>query len=107
MNANWASAIDATATYVATQAECDAVSIDEEFKEQIHIYPNPFSNYLNINVPDEGNIKSVSIQNIQGQVVYKNGFTSQINLSGLPEGMYFINVENKTGQKSVFKLIKN
>jgi len=48
MNTSWPNAIDATATYVETQAQCDALSIDESFKEQIQIYPNPFRDFLNI-----------------------------------------------------------
>jgi len=107
MNTNWASAIDATATYVETQAECDALGIDEAFKESIHIYPNPIDEYLNIRVPDKANIKSISIQNMQGQIVYQSDFAPQIKLADLPVGMYFLRIENKTGDKAVFKLIKD
>ena len=107
MNANHANHIDATATYVETQAECDALGIDETFKETISIYPNPVSEYLSIQVQDKANIKSISIQNMQGQVVYQSDFAPQIKLADLPADMYFLRIENKTGDVAVFKLIKD
>lgn len=107
MNINWPAAIDDTATYVETQAECDALEITEAFKETIEVYPNPINEYLNIQAPNEVSIKSISIQNMQGQVIYKSNFAPQIKLSNLQTGMYFLSIENKTGDKAVFKLIKN
>ncbi len=108
MNTNWSNAIDTTASYIENQAECDALGIDETFKEQIQIYPNPFSKYLSIKVPNKTNIKSIRVQNMQGQVIYKKkGFTSQIRLSSLSTGVYFLSIKNKDGHKALFKLIKH
>ncbi|MCC6182262.1 MAG: T9SS type A sorting domain-containing protein, partial [Bacteroidia bacterium] len=46
------------------------------------------------------------IKNYLGQLVYASAFTSQINLSNLSAGMYFLTVEEKDIKKIV-KLIKN
>ena len=107
MNTNWSNAIDATATYVETQAECDALHIDESFKESIQVNPNPFTDKIDIKVANASNIKTISIQNMQGQVVYKSDFAPQINLSNLSKGMYLLNIENVQGNQTVFKLIKD
>ncbi len=107
MNNNWPAAIDATATYVETQAECDALRTDEAFKETINVYPNPINEYFNIQAASELSIKSISIQNIQGQTVYKSSFVPQVKLSNFPTGMYFLSIKNKNGDKAMFKLLKN
>ncbi len=107
MNTYWDRAIDPQTTYVETQAQCDALNIDEDFKQTINIYPNPFSEYIEIEIPDKTYINNICVQNIQGQTIYNNTFTPQINLSGLPSGIYFVNIENKQGNITVFKLIKH
>ena len=107
MTTNWSNAIDATANYVETQADCDALNMDETFKDEVKVYPNPFNGYINIEVPDESAIKSISIQNIQGQRLYEAPFSAIIKLSHLPSDLYFLNIENIEGYKAVFKLIKH
>ncbi len=103
---NWTQ-IDPTSHFVETQAECDALSIDESFKTSIQVYPNPFTDKIEIKVEDAANIKTISIQNMQGQIVYKGDYTAQINLENLPAGMYLLNIEDQQGNQAVFKLMKN
>ncbi len=69
--------------------------IDAASKElKISCYPNPASNILHIDGID--NVKSdVRIMNILGEEVIKTN-SNRIDVSDLPEGVYFATVENKT-----------
>ena len=108
MNTHWSDAIDDTATYVETQAECDDLTgIDEETLDSVRIFPNPFTENITIQVPDESLIKNIRVQNIQGQSLYRNRFTPQIDLSALPSGIYFLSIDNEQGNSVVYKLVKN
>ena len=70
--------------------------IDES---KLKVYPSPTSNHLNLEGPKED--YSLQILNIQGQLFHemKNISGNQkINVSFLPPGLYFINVNNKINQ---------
>ena len=70
--------------------------IDES---KLKVYPSPTSNHLNLEGPKED--YSLQILNIQGQLFHemKNISGNQkINVSFLPPGLYFINVDNKINQ---------
>ena len=98
--------IDAHTHFVETQAECDAFAVDEVFMSKISIFPNPFSNLLNINVSGEFSIEKITIQNMQGQTVYSGKFKTSLDLSGLSPGVYFLYIRNNQGQEALFKLMK-
>ncbi len=106
MTNHWPNAIDSSAHYVETQAECDALHLDENFEALIKVYPNPFRNYLNIEVPDKTRIKTISLENIQGQRLYQSEFLPSIDLNNLTAGVYFLSIESQSGQQAVFKLVK-
>lgn len=64
------------------------------------IYPNPSTGLSNIDIP--GATADVTVTDITGKVVYqaalvKNG-TFNINLGGKTPGLYYIRMENSTGQ---------
>lgn len=72
----------------------------------IAIYPNPATDILHIGV--NGNafeIKSTAIYSITGQRVLEST-TSEINVSGLSNGIYIVNVEAQSGETYAQKLIK-
>lgn len=72
----------------------------------IAIYPNPATDILHIGV--NGNafeIKNTTIYSITGQRVLESA-TSEINVSGLSNGVYIVNVEAQTGETYTQKLIK-
>lgn len=81
--------------------------------EGVNIYPNPFSNELNV-VSDavvSGNYH-ISIVNALGQVVYDNKFSmneetlqTRIDMEKYSAGFYFLTLESNTG-KITKKLIK-
>jgi len=72
------------------------VKENHQYNDNIKIYPNPTSSILNIT--DE-NIQlqnsSIQIKNNLGQLVFSSPFTSQINLSSISAGMYFLTIQDK------------
>ena len=69
-----------------------AVGISENGTVQIMIYPNPAVEY--VNVKSDQTINSIEVMNYTGQIVYSknavNSKSSQINVSALQAGIYFI-----------------
>ena len=70
--------------------------------QPISIYPNPFFDKLMIQTPNSQN-QTISIFNQIGQCIFQQTVSvpSELDVSSILEGIYFI----KVGQKS-FKLIK-
>jgi len=72
--------------------------------DQLELHPNPAKNELYLSLDE--NITSVTIKNILGQRVYARRFDApqvQLDLSGLPSGIYIVSVNNQL----VRKLIKD
>ena len=64
--------------------------------EQISIYPNPTKDILNIDIPENINIKSISIYSMDGTLVKRNKYfynSEQLNISKLNAGSYILNIE--------------
>jgi len=67
-------------------------------KETISVYPNPASDYLRIST--NGEISNVRIVNTIGQVVLEQNVGLNdvtISTTDLSQGVYFVNIETKTG----------
>jgi Leucine-rich repeat (LRR) protein len=109
--ANW-TYIDATTTFVETQAQCDALSVNDELESLINIYPNPTNGILNLDIPAEITIRNISIQSITGQVVQKlnakdlRASSSRFDISQLPKGVYFVQIETQKGELANYRIIK-
>ncbi len=72
------------------------VGIDENGEtEYVAAYPNPASTVLHIQ--SNGNITNVRLINTIGQVVYHNTQTSDIDISNLERGVYFVQVDTENG----------
>lgn len=79
----------------------------------INAYPNPFSDYITLNVTgDAGDFKLVLV-NVSGQILWtKSGFKDagsfqqSINTSTLQRGIYFLKVIQNNNTSSVIKLVK-
>jgi len=87
--------------YSFGELECeDALSIKSEKENEIKIYPNPTSGILNILLPaNKDKMLIGSIYNISGQKVYEfnpNLVSTTLDLSFLPKGIYFLNLNTKT-----------
>lgn len=84
---------------------CATTSINENisFAEDYVVYPNPFSNQLTIEIESlkEANYK---IYSVMGKLLLTGTLrdgVNTINLSSLPQNVYFLNIENQS-----IKLIK-
>jgi hypothetical protein len=75
--------------------------------EDIKIYPNPVTNYLNIQ-STEPNLKIAQIQlfDLSGKEQQIELTDDPVNLEGIPEGMYFIRLTLQNGQTVMKKIIK-
>ncbi|WP_034057830.1 PQQ-dependent sugar dehydrogenase [Lacinutrix jangbogonensis] len=89
------------------------LSVEENTLSNDHkLYPNPAKNHVTIKFsPNTTKIKTISISNIQGQIVKKivpnNSETFQISTETFSKGVYFVKINTFTGQTSVKKLVIN
>jgi hypothetical protein len=68
------------------------------------LYPNPFTNEINISNPEL--VKNVRITNTSGQTVKDVIFNGKsIVTSELASGIYFVTVEGFDGEKAVYKMV--
>ena len=79
----------------------DASAPIEHIVPQCSIYPNPASTELNIE--SETDFSGVMIYDNLGRVVMQSGNETTINVSGLPEGAYFVRPYSET---NVFETVK-
>ena len=62
-------------------------------EQNIVIYPNP--NRGKFSIAQTGNIKSIEIYNVMGEIVYKSrASNAKIDISVQPKGIYFVKVDN-------------
>jgi hypothetical protein len=86
---------DPTATYVETQAECDALGIAEYNATTFNLYPNPTNNSFFID--SRVSIEKISIYDIFGKLIKTYPSQIEYDVSGLSAGMYIINIESENG----------
>ena len=73
----------------------------------VDVYPNPAKSVVNIYTE---NLNKVTVYNSVGQMVYTEAATSDnvvINVESWTNGLYYINLETKSGAKSSQKVIVN
>jgi hypothetical protein len=79
----------------------------EEITENFRVYPNPFSEYINLQIEDETGV-TIFIYNSNGQIVHSESIERGIHiifLSHLPSGIYQMGISGKNGTRFV-KLLK-
>ena len=86
-------------------------SINEtEFNKNINlqVYPNPATNEINLAVPNNETIESIKIFNQNGQLVKQitNPDKTNVNVSDLNTGLYFIRTDTETN-RYLSKMIKD
>ncbi|RSK40349.1 T9SS type A sorting domain-containing protein [Mangrovimonas spongiae] len=69
----------------------------------VKLYPNPATDIVHINTNET--IKNVTVFNINGQKVLEVPNQSQINVSNLPTGMYFLSIKTNQSNKNI-KILK-
>jgi uncharacterized repeat protein (TIGR01451 family) len=67
--------------------------------DEIAIYPNPSDGFITIEIPANYNAESISFVDITGRIIKRIPITQtkNIDLSGLPDGIYYINIMTKDG----------
>jgi len=82
-----------------------AVAIEKLQKNEVNIYPNPTNHYLNIDIENNTEIQNIEIFNINGQMILKNTFEQNIDVSNLKNGLYILRL---IGSKKIgtFRFIK-
>lgn len=82
-----------------------AVTEVDEVKTKVKVYPNPFTD--GINLSDFKNIKSVSVIDLSGRYLKTiENPASFIHLDQLKSGMYILSLLMKDGSKQSLKIIK-
>ncbi|MCH8535793.1 MAG: T9SS type A sorting domain-containing protein [Flavobacteriaceae bacterium] len=88
---------------------CETFSTEIFLTSDVSIYPNPFTNQLNIQLPAfVGNAK-VSLVDINGKVLFQQDMNEIGQITGLDQlakGLYFVQILSEDGQKVTHKIIK-
>lgn len=99
---NW-TFIDPTTTFVASQEECDELSVDQFNLFDFSVYPNPTTDFFYLETDTQ--IYKIDVFNLNGKIV--KSFNSNQNIypvNELSKGIYIINIMSSLG-KSTQKLI--
>ncbi len=106
-------------TFVANQAKyrqtiVSFVGIIEKERKNLNVsvFPNPSSSILNVKLPASTGQVTATISNVEGQVVKSLDITSTnaqsqlIDVSFLPAGIYFVDLNNEKGSQKLKILIQ-
>lgn len=102
---NWWTQIDGTSTFVNNQTECSTLSNLEYNLADYSVYPNPVKDQFTVSLQ---NNSTYILLSVNGKVLQKGNFNigdNSLNISNLPSGMYFLQVEFTQGI-STKKIIK-
>src|SRR5690606_16342104 len=89
--------------YTITVKE-STLAVDGVTKANVSVYPNPFSDVLNIS--DVKGVKSVSITDVAGRQVKSMKASAQLNVSDLKTGLYIVTLHMEDGTVKSVKAIK-
>ena len=82
------------------------LGIEDQPLQALSLYPNPATNALQINNPNNVVIKQVKMYNLLGkEVIQVQGNSKTINVSNLQSGVYFVKLIAQEGVRS-FKVVK-
>jgi hypothetical protein len=80
--------------------------------ENISAYPNPVSDYLNLEVPASYSYYTIELCDLRGSVIFKQmpketrSAKYRINCAGLRQGIYLLRVTNPGYKPYVVKIFK-
>lgn len=93
--ANWTD-IDPTTTFVETNEECEALSLEDFQEHSIKLFPNPASTTFQIDstLP----VQEVTIYNLNGQLAARfTGTQQEYPIHNLKTGLYLLNIQTTSG----------
>lgn len=85
------------------------LSLAEEEFVSFKVFPNPVSNFLNIQIPTSTEPTNLKIYNVLGKLILEKDLTqseTRLNLSSMASGIYMMSFQSAKGSKT-FKLIKS
>jgi OmpA-OmpF porin, OOP family len=83
------------------------LDVNEFNNASIKIYPNPLNDILYLDYADINNWKNMTIYSADGKLVMKPSKILQIiNLTELPQGIYYLIIHSQDGSKNIKKIVK-
>ena len=85
--------------YTIYWSECidkDYQGVDENFADNVTVYPNPANDIIIVGANNDLPVQSVDIYDITGKLMISSTET-EINVSELESGMYFVNILTEKG----------
>lgn len=77
--------------------------------ERIYLYPNPTSGEINIQLNNGSKMKSITLTNVHGQIIFQKNLQGQQQFSSeikQPFGIYFLTITAESNKISTIKIIK-
>ena len=105
-NETFLNAVNFTVASIQFDQEADLISKDNRvslaieklnLKSQFLIHPMPASNEFTITKPETIKVDNVKIITALGQLVYQSNWSSTINISSLPLGLFFVQFNTNHG----------
>ncbi len=90
-------------TYLWEETSCPGTAVDETIQSEVNIYPNPTSGIVSIQCDEE--IANVIVRDMSANRIYE-GNSSNFDISFASPAMYFVEIQLKSGQNVIKKLIK-
>ena len=85
-----------SAQAIAIDYRLSTVLSNDIVSDNLNVYPNPSSDFININIPQEETVQNIVITDISGRVVSQVESNIKIDISSLNTGFYFIVIETNS-----------
>jgi len=83
--------------------QAEYLSLDENSKSSVKVFPNPTSDIVNLTT--EFPVEEIKIMDITGKLIHTSTNEQSVNLSSYNSGVYFLKV-TQNGKISTHKVIK-
>lgn len=84
-----------------------SINENKVLHKQFILYPNPTTNNIFIkNNSTKNNVKHVRIFKIDGSLQYQSNYTSNIDITNLSTGIYFLELELDSNEVLTYKIVK-
>ncbi len=89
----------------------DTTTILDISNVSFNVFPNPITNHINIVFSEKVKVKTISIINTLGKIIQTKNYSKYLNkanftLKNEAKGIYFLQIENSKGEKTVSRFYK-